>query len=417
MLAADVTDGFGEARPIMVVTPDDRLAATLFAALDQLAWPFMRAGSLREAERLCGLHLYELLLVDVRLGSAAADQTARLPKEVRGQVNADTPWLPVARVDDWHRADAILCYDGGGDATAIAEFIAAELDRAAESRVLSTARLLVAGPKDLTALPVPPALDAAVRLDRMNANAPSLENAVAVVASHEHLAKQVVRLAHALSGDPDMSSWELRRVLLHLGLLRFVPLVKIVAARSLFSVRDPGRRQILDQIWRFSVARASAMRWMAPRMQTTDLDATWHLAFDAGLFADAGGALLVWLMDQSEPRRLRPRTRNPLTPQLAGQHGWLGERLLRGWGLRSAIAAAANGHHDPSDVDGEETALARLCRTAGAFVEAAGIAVDPTGSHGGGHAEQARTDPALSLADQQQIINAIKVQLDRIDEF
>jgi hypothetical protein len=420
--SADVVtaaEDFSEPAPILVVTPDDRLAGCLFAALDQLTWPFMRAGGLVEASRLCGLHRFALLLVDVRLGAHSGPDNPRLPPELRGALNAETPALPIARADDGQRPDAILCYDGGIAAVAIADFIATELGRIAEARLLSTAQQVVAAPSSMSAVPIPPALEAAHRLDWMYAHEPSLENAAAVVGRHEHLAKHVVRLAHALSGDSDMRSWKLGRVLLHVGLLRFIPLVKIVAARSLFPVRDPGRRQTMDAIWRFSVARAVAMRWLAPRMQTHDPDTSWRLAFDAGLFADAGASLLVWLRDQSEPRRLRPLSRVILSPQLAAHHEWLGEGLLRRWKLRPSIGLVAGLHHLASDPDRAPVVtpgLGTLAIAAAAVVEDADVGADPTGPHLGQLAGLAFQQLSLSAADRQHVTSLVKVELDRIVE-
>jgi HD-like signal output (HDOD) protein len=373
---------------------------SLLAALDQLAWPVLRAGSLQDAARLCHAQSFELLLVDVA--------SPPLSREARGDLNADTPCLPVTRTPRSQHPEAILCYDDGLGAAAIAAYVAGELDRIADQRMLGTAAQLVAAPSRLSAVPIPPALEAARRLEWMYAHAPSLDDAAAVVERQEHLAKHVIRLAHAAFGD-DMRSWQLGRVLLHVGLMRFIPLVKIVAARSMFPVRDPGRRQTIDAIWRFSLGRAVAMRCLAPR-----LEAGADLAFDAGLYADAGAGLMLWLRDQGEPRRPRPWPGASLTAQQAAQHEWLGEKLLERWKQRRSIAEVARGHH--LALREGLSPLSVLAAPAGAITEAAGLGLDPTGPSGGRPVGEIFDHLRITPADFTCITSLVKLEVERIDE-
>jgi hypothetical protein len=402
---------FGQARPILVLTEGDDLAAAALAAIDQLAWPTRRARTVEEAAALGTA--WSLILCDVALQEGAG-----VPSAVRGSLNADTPWLPIAGVDQGN---------GQGEArptrvlrplarptAALAELLADELERANEDRLLSSARALVSAP-GRTAVAVPPALAAAHRLDWMYAHEPSLEEAAAVVAQQENLGKQVLRLAHALSGDLAVRAWTLDRVLLDLGLLRFIPLVKIIAARMMFPVRDPARAQSLHGIWRFSVARALAMRALAERSNTgmrADID--WLHAFDAGLFADAGASLLIWLQDQSTPRRARPPFLNGVPLRLGACHEWLGERLLDRWKHPRPTWVVAGGHHGTASPD--PAGMRALAFAASAVVEEAGVGVDPTGLVDGTEARLALVRLNVDEFTRGHVAALVRVELAAIDE-
>jgi hypothetical protein len=406
---------FGQLRPILLMTDNDALAAAAMLALDQLTWPVRRARNLEEAAVLGSTCSWELILCDVRLASGH-----QVPTAVRGNRNVDTPVLTMARLEDLPRTPgaeplaARVLRPEEGSPYALAELLASELECTIEGRVLASARALVSA-NTRNAVVVPAALAAAHRLDWMYTHAPSLEQAAAVVTQQENLAKQVLRLAHALAGDVAARAWTLDRVLLDLGLQRFIPLVKIIAARMMFPVRDPERARSLHTIWRFSVARALAMRALASRAHPgVPADVDWYHAFDAGLFADAGASLLIWLQDQSQPRRSRHPFLNTLPARLAACHEWLGERLVERWKHPRPIGVVAGGHHGTASADpgGMRTMAFAAC----AVVADAGVGADPTGAADHTEAGQALARLDVDAFTRGHVAALVRVELASIEE-
>lgn len=289
-----------------------------------------------------------------------------------------------------------------GAAPALAAWVADALARRREARLVLSAEEVLADP-GRTSLPIPPAMRAANRLDWLCRHRPSLEEAARVVARQENLAKHVLRLAHALGGGRAFA--DVGRALLDLGLLRFVPLVKVVAARLLFPVRAAARRDALDAIWRFSVARAIALRLLCGRSLLGADDA--RFAFDAGLFADSGAAFLIWLADQADdiPVALAPPALLP--PRLADQHERLGYALLARWSQRSAVVAFAGRHH--ASGESHPDLLPRLARLAAAIAEDALVAADPTG------AAERPPDRAMPADERRYTTTLVRQELELID--
>jgi hypothetical protein len=407
--------------PLLVVTDDEPLSAATLAAIDHLAWPARRARDLQEAITLAGGITWELILCDVRLLEGR-----QLPAALRAATDAETPFLPIARRDDLasaaagHHPGRLLCPEFGATVEQAA-LLAARLQQAGEDRLLASARRLVSQPGRAQDLGPPPALAAALRLDGMYAHEPSLEQAAALVGQQENLAKQVLRLAHALAGDLGARPATLPRVLLDLGLLGFIPLVKIAAARTLFPVRDAGRAQRLHQLWRFGVGRALAMRALAGRSHPgVRADVDWHHAFDAGLFADAGAGLLIWLADQSQPRPLRALAatdaETALSRGLLAAHEWLGERLLERWRHARPVGVVAGGHHGGDGAGPDPAALRALALAAGRVLQDAGLGEDPTGPALPAAADRAEQHLHLDAAARGQIAAHVRTEIARIDE-
>jgi HD-like signal output (HDOD) protein len=400
-------DPLTESRRALVVTTQDALAALVTGALDRLGWPVTRVRNLAQLEAMKLVHTFEVALIDVEL----CPEDGEVPLAARRALRRDALVLTIAGQADREGAGAHLCFEGV-DAADVVRLLTVEIDRLEQGRLLREAYRLAASPGRLAAL-LPPALQAAHRLEWLVWNQPSLEEARRAVERQENLAKQVVRLARTLHASDLGGARDLDRVLLDLGLLRFMPLVKLVAARHLFPASEPGRAADLESIWVLSVARASAMRWLAARTSAGTVVAA-GAAHDAGLFADTGASFLVWLAYQSGARRPPGAHAPGLDGDVIGHHEWLGERVLARWNTPAEVARVAAGHHRLED--GMATTHAGLAAGAMALIETAGLGEDPTGAHDRRAGERVLHELDLSPDQRRQGAEQVRQEVEQVQE-
>jgi hypothetical protein len=293
-----------------------------------------------------------------------------------------------------------FCASGEVNPQELAARLAEELDRQSGARVLQAACRLVGGP---SYLPLPSAL-ALTDLD-------DDDELTSAEQAHRRASKQVLKHAKLLSDREMRGENELERLLPSLGPLPFISLVNLVAARVLFPVRDPEHQQIMKRIWRFSLARATAMRWLAARTALTD-ELALSRVYDAGLFADAGASLLIWLAEHGESR-FAGRWAQGLPAPLASHHEWVGERLLTRWQRGAPMTEVAGAHHS---LQGDEP-VSELAVAAGALVEETGVATDLTGDPDEAQATHLFTSWRIGAYESRRIAAVVHLEVERIESL
>jgi HD-like signal output (HDOD) protein/DNA-binding NarL/FixJ family response regulator len=193
-----------------------------------------------------------------------------------------------------------------------------------------------------------PALPGVVTQLRTMLGAPgvSMAQLAALIERDPALSAQMLRLAQSASylGMRSGSTPDLRGAVNRLGLRQIQSLVETALLRGVFAPQEALLRGLHARIWPYSVARAVVMRALAAAAALPEqLDP--EVAYLAGLFADVGALLLLWVIHQRTSNGTAPLDEEATLAVLRAHHGPVGEELLRRWGLPAAAATIARAHH------------------------------------------------------------------------
>jgi len=155
----------------------------------------------------------------------------------------------------------------------------------------------------------------------------------------------LIRLAVGLGRSSAKRASDLPGIVTRFGLLGLRRMIELVASRSLFRADHPPIARLMSQVWWHSLARAEAMRLVSDRVEVPRRWLTGNL-YTAGLFADVGATFLFWLVDQARlPAGTDDEPTAPTLDLIGDHHEWVGEDMLRRWGMADEVARMAGNHH------------------------------------------------------------------------
>jgi HD-like signal output (HDOD) protein/CheY-like chemotaxis protein len=188
-------------------------------------------------------------------------------------------------------------------------------------------------------LPPVPAILAEL-LSRLAARDSSMADIAAIVERDPRLAAQVLRITNTAQYARQGRVSDLRTAVERVGLRQMHSIVHTVLSHDLQQAKDPAIRELQTRIWRYSIARAVAMRGLA-ELVGGPLDS--ELAYLAGLQADSGAAFLLWVSSERPAGGFRPTDAH--LRGLQEQHQEVGAALLAQWNMDPVVALVARTHH------------------------------------------------------------------------
>jgi CheY-like chemotaxis protein/HD-like signal output (HDOD) protein len=170
----------------------------------------------------------------------------------------------------------------------------------------------------------------------------TIDDVAAIVERDPRLAAQVLRLANSAQYSRGGRSNDARAAVRRIGMAQIKGIADTLHAHDFFQVREPALRALHARVWKYSLARALAMRALvdlAPARLGLDGDT----AYGAGLLCDTGATFLIWLA--AERGASAPDPVDACVAAVREQHAEVGALLLARWDLDPVICAAAGHHH------------------------------------------------------------------------
>jgi len=230
-------------------------------------------------------------------------------------------------------------------------------------------------------LPIPatPALVQSLR-DAVQRPNVDLDDLVEIIERDQRLASDVLRLANTAAYARGSRIHSIKVAVSRIGFRQLHAIVETIALRGFFQADNPELRQLITQVWRSSVARATAMRELVTLLESEGPTAPRRLSVDTaylvGLMADLGASFILSLADQRAVAGLEPASLPGCLAAVHTNHEEVGAALLGQWMTDAQVVAAVARHH-PRD-DAPLTDQARLMVLASEILRAVPGAVDVT---------------------------------------
>jgi len=209
------------------------------------------------------------------------------------------------------------------------------------------------------------------------------------------LIQRTPALVHALRADARAEA--VKAAVDRLGILDTIATLETRLLRESFPMPVPALQTLNDRIWRFSVARALAMRNIA---EASELEAPLdrQLCYLAGLWLDAGASfLLSQIAAAMERQGAGIADSNRMMSAVNAHHGRVGAALVSRWGAPPEVVALVRDHHGGSP--GTPSAMWCAAALAGAVaVRLTGFG-DPTGERDLSSESLARCAYTLGVGD------------------
>lgn len=195
-------------------------------------------------------------------------------------------------------------------------------------------------------LPPVPAVVSSLRSMTQNPNV-SLEEVAALIEQDQRIAADVLRLSNTAHYARGGRNHSIKVAVSRIGFRQIHNIVETALMRGAFQTHDHEIGAWLMQIWRYSVARAIAMRALAsnrPAHQSgVHLDP--DLAYLVGLLADVGASFLLWVVAERKLAGVPLRSAQPFLGHVRDHHEEVGGALLKQWLPDPTVIAAVTGHH------------------------------------------------------------------------
>jgi DNA-binding response OmpR family regulator len=341
---------------VLVVDDDLRVGAALEKGLRRLGHQVLRAADGEAGLAMAATQQPEVIMLDLRMPGidghtflrrlkAAGGNAAVVVMSGQGDMDDVIDVLRGGAVDFLRKPWAAVDL-----ATAMARAVAA---RSASGPLtpLTTPALpegtVLATPLtgDLHLPAVPPVLAALRARARRVGEEQDAENVAALLDQDAALADEVLRLSNRPPYAGGTRAVSLRAAVTRLGPRQVHNIVETLCLRRMFRAREANTERLLEQIWRHSVAQATAMRAIAGAMRPDraipPIDP--EMGYLIGLLGDIGASALLAALDAGKSdARL-----DSALPAIQASHAEVGASLLARWFTDPAPAAAVREHHPP----------------------------------------------------------------------
>jgi len=181
-----------------------------------------------------------------------------------------------------------------------------------------------------------------------------LSEARAVIEQDAVLTSALLRLANSTFFGGLEKVTRASEAVMRLGAKQVANAVMMVGVKEQYKVRDNALRELLDVLWRHSIACALGSRWLCGRLKRQDLQ---EEAFVAGLLHDIGKLFLLRVVDDLKASQAGFNPSSALVYELMdSMHSRQGAALLRKWNLPETYIRVVEHHHDP-DFEDHDTLL------------------------------------------------------------
>ena len=202
-------------------------------------------------------------------------------------------------------------------------------------------------------LPVVPAVVAKLRM-LVKQPATTVDEVAGLIEQDPHITTQMLRLSNSTFYARGHRSNDVKVALNRVGFRKIQNMAETIYAQNCFALKDASLRLLQEKTWRYSVARAVAMRTLvggvpvsqplaAPAGPRPDPET----AYLAGLLSDIGVSFLLWVM--SEKSAAGPGeaagSQDSILASLREHHQKMGSVVLRQWGTEQEVALSALCHH------------------------------------------------------------------------
>jgi DNA-binding response OmpR family regulator len=174
----------------------------------------------------------------------------------------------------------------------------------------------------------------------------SVQAVVDLVRQDPHLAAKVLRLSNSAEHGRVARNHDLHTAVVRIGINRLKGMVETIAAHDSYRLDNPVLQALQVRVWRYSIARAVAMRALA-RLAAPGLALDPEVAYSAGLLADLGASLLLWILSEHPPAGVgRPVGGDAAQVIVREHHAAIGRALVDWQKGEGSIAIVAGSHHD-----------------------------------------------------------------------
>lgn len=153
-----------------------------------------------------------------------------------------------------------------------------------------------------------------------------------LIVQDQALTSQVLKVANSpfYKGLSEITT--VRNAIVRLGLKEVANIVTMVSHRHLFNSKDPGARELMNELWRHSVACGLGAKWLASR---GGFDVHPNEAFFAGLLHDVGKLFIITVLEKLKAsKKIRPLPSGAVAEEVIDslhcKHGYV---LMRNWNL------------------------------------------------------------------------------------
>jgi CheY-like chemotaxis protein/HD-like signal output (HDOD) protein len=193
---------------------------------------------------------------------------------------------------------------------------------------------------------IPPVPAVVLELRRLlSAPETTLEQVTALIERDQRLSAQLLRVSNTTPYARGAQNASIRTAVSRVGLRQIQSLIETIFAHSACSVRDPELAPLQASIWRFSVARAVAMRVLAEAHPAPRPDI--ELAYLAGLFCDVGASFLLWIVSERNTGAAPNQKlgREACVNFIGQNHHAVGAAVLARWSVDPIMTMLARLHH------------------------------------------------------------------------
>jgi CheY-like chemotaxis protein/HD-like signal output (HDOD) protein len=173
----------------------------------------------------------------------------------------------------------------------------------------------------------------------------TLEQVTALIERDQRLSAQLLRISNTTPYARGAQNASIRTAVSRVGLRQIQSLIETIFAHSACTVRDPELAPLQASIWRFSVARAVAMRALAEAHPAPRPDV--ELAYLAGLFCDVGASFLLWIVSERNASAATNQKlgRDACVHFIGQNHHSVGAAVLARWSVDPTMTMLARLHH------------------------------------------------------------------------
>jgi DNA-binding response OmpR family regulator len=176
----------------------------------------------------------------------------------------------------------------------------------------------------------------------------AVDDVVDKVRQDQHVAAKLLRISNTGEFGRLGRNSDLRAAVMRVGLKRLSNVVETIAAHEGYPLRSPLLRALQEEVWEYSAARALAMRALAA-LAPHSSEVEPERAYTAGLMADLGATLLLWMLSEHPPAGLpSPLTEASCLDVLSAHHQSVGSAIMTWQGVELSVAAVAGSHHADS---------------------------------------------------------------------
>lgn len=181
----------------------------------------------------------------------------------------------------------------------------------------------------------------------------TVDDVTRLIEKDQRLTAQLLRLSNSPFYARGSRNFSVKAATLRVGMGTVATMAETIFTRGWCELTSPALRAVQLACWRFSVARAVAMRALSSEMRHASLDPDY--AYAAGLFADVGASLLVWLAaEHGLLASDEPAERIRFGELLQRHHGEVGSHILESWHSDPRWAQLARAHHASAPPSGGE---------------------------------------------------------------